>query len=171
MTTLLAETARDLTAQLDAELKQRRQGEKLNQQLLRQLTWNADTLAGITLSLWKWVCNALEGEGFEGRELAQYCRLLLEGIDTSLAGHERLVAMAEASGLPPESTGFLDLEAKLPALREARPKVAAMMDFATRTPRPVDEATLAASKGAVERGEFVTLDDEYLARLRAGEEF
>jgi hypothetical protein len=63
------------------------------------------------------------------------------------------------------------LEVKLPALREARPHVAAALDLATRPARPVDESKLAESRAALDRGEFVTLDDEYLARLRAGEEF
>src|SRR5437867_1478158 len=168
MTALLTETTRDLTTRLGEELR-RREGERLKRQVLRNLVRSADALAGIILSAWAWVSETLEGEGFEGRELAGHCQVLLDGIDASLAGHERL--LAEAAGLVPEAAGLRDLEAKLPALREARPKVAAALDLASRAPRPINEATLAEAKGALERGELVTLDDDYLARLRAGQDF
>jgi hypothetical protein len=172
MTTLLTDTARDLTTQLDEGLRReelrRQKGEK---QLTRRIAWNADALAGITLSIWEWVRETLEEKGFEARELAGYCRLLLEGIDLGLSGYEKLLAMAKEDSLTPEAAGLRGLEAKLPDLREARPKVAEMLDLATRQPRPVDEARLAESGAALQRGEFVNIDEEYLARLRAGEDF
>jgi hypothetical protein len=170
MTALLTDTTRDLATWLSEELKQRK-GERLKRQVLRNLVWSADVLAGITLSAWAWVRETLEGEGFEGGELAGYCRVLLDGIDGSLAGYERLLALAEESGLTAEAAGLGDLEAKLPSLREARPRVAGALDLATRPPRPIDEAKLAESRAALDRGEFVAIDDEYLARLRAGGNF
>jgi hypothetical protein len=170
MTALLTETARELTTRLGEELR-RRKGEKLKKRVLRNLVRSADALAGITLSAWTWARETLEGEGFEGGELAGYCRVLLDAIDGGLAGHDRLLAMAEEDGLTPEAAGFRELEAKLPALREARPKVAEALALATRPAGSVDEAKLAESGAALERGEFVTVDDEYLARLRAGEDF
>ena len=97
--------------------------------------------------------------------------MLLEGIDWILLAYERYPPQAEESGLTAEAAGLPDLEGKLPALREARPKVAEILDLASRPPRPVEEAMLAESKGVFDRGEFVTLDDEYLARLRADEDF
>ncbi len=171
MTALLTETTRDLMTRLREELKRREEGERLSQKVLRALVWNADTLAGIILSAWTWVRETLEEEGFEGRELAGYCQVLLDGIDGTLSGYERLLARAGESGLTPQEAGLRDLEAKLPALREARPKVAEALGLATRPARPVEEAMLADSKAAFERGEFVNVDDEYLARLRAGGEF
>jgi hypothetical protein len=170
MTALLNETTRDLTTRLGEELR-RREGERLRRPVLRHLVRSADALAGITLSAWTWVRETLEGEGFEGCEMARHCRVLLDGIDGGLAGYERLLALAEASGLSPEAAGLHDLEAKLPALREARPTVAGALGLATRPPRPVDEALLTESRAALERGEFVTVDDAYLARLRAGGDF
>jgi hypothetical protein len=170
MTALLTETAHDLTARLDEELRQR-EGERLRRQVLRNLVKSADALAAITLSAWTWVRETLEEEGFEGGELARHCRVLLDGIDGVLAGHEQLLALVEASGLTPETAGLSDLEVKLPVLREARPKVAGTLDLATRPSRPVEEGMLAESRAALERGEFVVLDAEYLARLRAGEDF
>ena len=164
MTALLTETARDLTARLDEELR-RRHGEKLKRKVLRNLVRSADALSGLILSAWTWVRETLEGEGFEGRELARYCQVLLDGIDGSLKGYEQLLAMAEESGLTAEAAGLQDMEAKLPALRGARPKVAEALDLASRPPRPVADATLAESTAAIERGEFVTMDDEYLARV------
>jgi hypothetical protein len=170
MTALLTETAREVTTRLGEELE-RRKGEKLKRRVLRNLVRSADALAGITLSAWAWVRETLESEGFEGGELAGHCRVLLDAIDGGLAGYDRLLAMAEEDGLTPESAGLLELEAKLPALRDARPAVAEVFALATRPRRPVDEAKLAESRTALERGEFVTADDEYLARLRAGEDF
>jgi hypothetical protein len=170
MTRLLTETARDLTTRLSEELR-RPNGEKLKRQALRDLAGGADALAGIILSAWTWVRETLEGEGFEGRELALHCRVLLDGIDESLAGYERLLGLAEASGLTPEAAGLRDLGAKLPALRDARPKVAGALGLATRPSRPVDETRLAESQAAMDRGEFFTIDDENLARPRAGEDF
>jgi len=170
MTALLIETTRDLTTRLGEELK-RRKGERLQRQVLRSLVLGADALAGIILSAWAWVRETLEEEGFEGRELARKCQVLLDGIDWVLAGYERLLEMAEESGLTPKAAGLHELEAKLPALREARPQVAEALALATRPPRPVDERALAESRTALDRGEFVPLDDEYLARLRAGEDF
>ncbi len=171
MTALLIEPTRDLTTRLGEELK-RPKGEILERRILRNLVWGANALAVITLSAWAWVCETLEEEGFEGRELAGYCQVLLDGIDGTLAGYERLLAWAEESSRTPEAARLLQsLETRLPALREARPKVAAVLALATRPPRPVDEATLAESRAALDRGEFVTVDDESLARLRAGEDF
>src|SRR5712692_2405382 len=170
MTALLTETTRDLTSRLGEELKRKR-GEKLMRQVLRNLVRSADALAGITLSAWAWVHETLEREGFEARELAGYSQVLLDAIDGSLAGYEQLLAMAETSSLTAEAAGLQDLEAKLPALRDARPKVAETLRLATRPPRIVDDATLAESSAAIERGEFVTVDDDYLARLRASGNF
>lgn len=169
MTALLIETARNLTERQAEELR-RRKGEKLRRQVLRELVWTEDALAGVILSAWKWVRETLEEEGFEGREWAGKCRVLLDGIDGILPAYERFLAWAEEAGLTPEAAGLSDLEAKLPALREARPKVAEILALATRPPRPLDEAKLNESKEAFDRGEFVTVDDEYLARLRAGQE-
>jgi hypothetical protein len=142
MTVLLTETTRSLTTRLGEELR-RQQGEKPRQQVLRALVRSADALAGITLSAWTWVRETLEGEGFEARELAQHCQVLLDGIDESLAGYERLLALAEESDLTPSAAGLDTLANKLSALREARPKVAALLGLAARPARPVDEATLA----------------------------
>src|SRR6185437_5132710 len=111
MTALLTETARDLTTRLDEELR-RQQGARMRRQVLRNLAGSADALAGILLFTWTWVCETLEGEGFEGTDLAQHCRVLLDGIDGSLAGYERLLALAEASGLTPEEAALRDLEVK-----------------------------------------------------------
>jgi hypothetical protein len=168
MTTLLTETARELTTRLGAERK-RQEGEKLRPQVLRSLVWTADVLAGVLLSAWAWVRETLEGEGFEGRELAGHCRVLLDGIDESLTGYEQFLVMAEEAGLTPEAAGLEGLQSKLPALRDNRPKVAAALELATRPPRPIDETKLAESRTALDRGEFVAVD-EYLARLRAGED-
>ena len=156
MTALLTQTAHDLTTRLGEELRLRK-GEKLKRRVLLNLVRSADALAGIILSAWTWVRETLEGEGFEGGELAGYCQVLLDGIDGELAGYERLLAFAEEDGLTPEAAGLRELEAKLPALREARPKVAEVLALATRPPRPVDEARLAESGAALERGEFVTV--------------
>ena len=169
MTALLTEPARDLTARLGEELK-RQEGEKLTRQVLRRLVWQADALAGFMLSGWTWVRETLQEEGFEGRELVEYCRVLLDGFDASLAGYDHLQAMARESGLTCEAAGLRDLETKLPALRAARPKVAEALELATRPPRPIDETMLNESRAALERGQFVTLDDEYLGRLRTGED-
>lgn len=169
MTALLPETTRDLTKRLDAELK-RLEGEKLTRQELRNLVGSTDVLAGIILSTRKWLRETLEEEGFEGRELMRHCRVLLDGIDWILAAHERFRAQAAASGQTAEIAGLRDLKAKLPALREIRPNVVAALSLAARPSRPVEEAMLADSKAALEKGGFITVDDDYLARLRAGEE-
>jgi hypothetical protein len=95
----------------------------------------------------------------------------LDAIDWILAAHERFQAQAAASGLTAEAVGLRDLEAKLPALREARSNVSASLSIATRPPRSVEETVLADSKAAFERDEFITVDDDYLARLRSGEDF
>ncbi|MGH7172965.1 MAG: hypothetical protein ACRELG_22005 [Gemmataceae bacterium] len=94
--------------------------------------------------------------------------MLLDGIDGSLARYEQFLAQAEEAGLTLEASGLSDLGTKLPALREARPKIVETLDLASRPPRPVDEAMLSESKSALDRGEFATINDEYLARLRAG---
>jgi hypothetical protein len=166
MTALLTEMTRDLTARLGEELALR-EGAKLKRQVLRSLVGATDVLARITLSAWKWVCETMEGEGFEGMELARHCKVLLDGLDGSLTGYERLLVLTEASGLTPEAAGLRDLEANLPALREARPKVAGVLNLASRPPRPADETALADSRAALDRGEFVTIDEEYLARIRS----
>lgn len=170
MTALLIEPARNWMARQAEELR-RWEGERLNRQVRRALVWNEDVIAGIILAIWKWVRETLEEEGFEGRELTEYCQLLLEGIDGSLSRYEQFLAWVEEAGLTPEAIGLSDLEAKLPALREARPKVVELLELASRPSRAVDEAVLRKSKGALERGEFVTINDEYLARLRAGQDF
>jgi len=171
MTELLIETARDLTARQAEELRRQKKVGRLKWQVLRGLVRNEDVLAGVILAAWKWVRETLEEEGFEGRDLAGKCRVLLDGIDGSLSRYKQFVADAEEAELTPEAAGLSDLEAKLPALREARPKVAETLELATRPPRPIDETRLNESKGAFQRGEFVTLEDEYLARLRAGQDF
>jgi len=170
MTALVIEPARDWMARQAEELR-RRKGEKMQRQVLRALVWNENVLAEIVLSIWKWIGERLEEEGFEGRELAGYCQLVLDGIDGRLSGYEQLLASAEEASLTPEAAGLPDLLAKLPTLREARSKVAEILDLATRLPRPVDESMLNKSKDAFARGEFVTLDDDYLARLRASQDF
>jgi hypothetical protein len=174
MTELLTEPTRDLTTRLDDELKReelrRRQGERLERRGLLTLVSGADTLAYIVLAVWKRVRETLASEGFEGGELTRHCQILLDGIDGILTGYDQLRKMAEASGLTPEAAGLGDLETKLPALREARPEVALVLGLATRPPRPVDGQALAESRAALDRGEFVTINDDYLARLRAGED-
>jgi hypothetical protein len=170
MTTLLLEPTRDWITRLNDELK-RWEGERLQRQALREIVWRANVIAWITLDAWRWVRETLESEGIEGRKLAGHCQVLLEGIDISLAGYERLLEWAEADGLTPEAAGLRELEARLPALREARPKVAEALALATRPPRPVDEKALAESQAALDHGKFVTADEDYLARLRAGEDF
>lgn len=169
MTSLLAETAHDLMVRLSEEEK-RKIGKKPIRSAVRSHVSSADVLALMTLKGWDGIRETLEGEGFEGRQLARECKCLLEAIDWLLAAYQRLLAQAEECRLTPETVGLSDLEAKLSALQEARPKVAELLEFASRVPRPVDEALLNESKAAVERGEFVTLDDEYVARLRAGQD-
>lgn len=170
MTALLMQTTRHLTTLLDEELK-RQEGQKLTGPALRHFARGIDALAEITLSAWAWVRETLEDEGFEGRQLAGHCRALTDGIDGCLSGYERLLALTAASGLKAEDAGLPALEAKLPALREARPKVAEALTVATRPPRPIDEKRLAEGIAASKRGECIVLDDEYIARLRAGGNF
>ena len=170
MTALLTETAHDLMMRLTEEEK-RCIGERLKQQVLRHLVSSTDVLAEVILKAWKWVYETLEADGFEGRQLARQCQLLLDAIDWILPAYDRYLAKAAEAGLTPEAAGLPDLEAKLPALREARPKLAEILDLATRPPRPLNEAMLNESKAAFERGEFVTLDDEYLAHQQAGQDF
>lgn len=165
MTAILTETARTLTTQLGEELKLR-QGQKSRRRVVRELVRIDDTLTVIILSAWAWVRETLEGEGFEGRELAGHCRVLLDGIDQCLGGYEQLLALAEESDLTPEAAGLPGLEASLRALREARPKVAEVLDRATRPLPPIDEVKLAEARAALDRGEFATIDDDYLSRLR-----
>jgi len=177
MVALLTET-RAWTKRLHEELNQQgaeklpqQEGERLRRRLLRQLAWQADALAGVILAAWKWIQETLGEEGFEGRELLGYSEVVLEGIDEGLTGYERLSALASEAALTPQAIGLRDLEAKLPALREARPKVAELLALATRPPRPVDESLLAESKATIERGDFVIINDEYLSRVQAGEDF
>ncbi len=170
MTALLMDIIHDYTPRLDEELT-RQEAEKLTRKVLRRIVGDTDTLAGIALRAWKWVRETLEGEGLEGRELTRYCQVLQEGIKGFLGGYERLLKQAEASGLTAEAVGLRELEAKLPALREALAAVGQALSRAAQPSRPIDEKALAASAASLERGEFVTLDDQYLARLRAGEDF
>jgi hypothetical protein len=175
MTMLWAETPRDMMTRLSEELRReeskRQKGERLKPQVLRKLAWNADALAGITLAAWEWVRQTLAEKGFEGRELAGHCRLLLEGIDLELAWYEQLLAWAEESSLTPEAAGLRGLEAKLPDLREARPKVAEILELATRPPQPIDEIPglsperVKEALEALERGEGHS-HAEIFARLR-----
>jgi hypothetical protein len=171
MTAQLEKTARDLMKRQAKEARRRKKAARRKRQVLRDLVWNENVLAGIILSLWKWVRETLEQDGFEGRELVSKCQVLLAGIDGCLTRYEQFVVDAEEAGLTSEAVRLQDLEVQLPALREARPKVAELLDFSTRPPRSIDEAMLNKSKEAAEHGEFVTLDDEYLARLRAGQDF
>lgn len=170
MTALLTETASDLIARLTEEEK-RWEDERLRRQVVRILVSSADVLTEVILKAWKWARETLEAEGFEGRQLARQCQLLLDGIDWLLPAYERFLAQARASGLTPEESGLPDLQVKLPALQEARPRVAELLALVTRPSRPIDEAILAESRASFDRGEFVTIDDDFLARLRAGEQF
>jgi hypothetical protein len=170
MTALLMDTTQNLTTRLGEELGRQDAG-RLRRKVLRRLIWDTEALAGITLSAWKWVRESLEAEGFEGRELIRHCQIILEGINRGLVGYEHLRKLAEESGLTSGVAGLKELEAKLPALQEARAAVGQALSLADRPPRPVDGKVLAESEAALERGEFVTLDDQYLDRLRAGEDF
>ncbi len=98
MTALLTETAHDLMLRLTEEEK-RYVGEKLRGQMVRGLVSGTDLMAETILKAWKWVRETLEGEGFEGRQLAHQCPLLLDGIDWILPAYARFLAQAEASGL------------------------------------------------------------------------
>jgi hypothetical protein len=49
--------------------------------------------------------------------------------------------------------------------------VAEALALATRALPPIDEKALAESDAALQRGDFVTIDDDDLARLRAGQDF
>lgn len=169
MTARLTETVEDSLERLIEEEK-RCVGEKATRHALRSLASNADILAKMILKAWKWLQETLEAEGFEGRQLADRCRVLVEAMDWILLAHERFLAQAKAAGLTAEDAGLQDPEAKLPALREALPKVAALLGLASRSPHPVEEARLVESKNAVARGAFINIDDEFLARLRAGEQ-
>ena len=166
MPALLTETTSNLTSRLDEELRLNR-GEKLSRQVLCNLVKSADILAGLALSAWAWVRETLEREGFEGRELAATCKVLVDGIDGGIEAHKQLLALAKSSGHSPETVGLKDLEAKLPALQAARPKVVEVHDLATRGNRPDDLTLLAETSAAMEKGQFVTMDDEYLNRVRA----
>src|SRR5438876_10958076 len=104
MTALLIETTRELTSRLRDE-SNRDKDEKPKRKMLRMLARTEASLAEMTLSAWTWVCETLEGDGFEGRELAGHCQVVLDGIDGSLAGYERLRALADESGLTPEAAG------------------------------------------------------------------
>jgi hypothetical protein len=170
MIAILTETTRHLTTQLGEELK-RPQGNWQRRPALRQFVRSTDMLAEITLSTWAWICETLEDGGFEGREFAGYCRVLLEAIDGALSGYERLLALAAEAKLTAAAAGLHELEAKFPALREARPRIAEAYSLATQPPSPIDEKRLAESIAELERGEFIDLDDEFIDRLRAGDNF
>ncbi|HBI42745.1 MAG TPA: hypothetical protein DDY78_07795 [Planctomycetales bacterium] len=167
MTAILTETTRHLTTQLGEELK-RPQGNWQRRPALRQFVRSTDMLAEITLSTWAWICETLEDGGFEGREFAGYCRVLLEAIDGALSGYERLLALAAEAKLTAEAAGLPDLDVKLIALREVRPRIAEAFSFATQPPRPIDEKRLAESIAALERGEMIDCDDEFIDRFVAG---
>ena len=169
MTMLLMETARDLTTRLDHELR-RPNGEKPKRQALRNLARSADALAGLILSAWVWVSETLEEEGFEGRELAQHCQVLVNGIDECLFAHQKILEGTTVCGLTPISAGLDDLEGKLPALREVRSNVTRILALATRPPRPIDESMLAEARRAIERGELIKVDEQLLSRLETGED-
>ena len=170
MSALLIDITHAFTTRLGEELTPQ-EGERLTRKVLRGIAGDTDVLAGISLRAWTWVRETLEGEGFEGRELTRHCKVLDEGIKGCLVGYERLQKQAEESGLTAEAAGLRDLEAKLPALREARDAIGQALRLAAQPSRPVDDKALADSAAALERGEFVTLDDQYLARLRAGADF
>ena len=170
MTTLLMDITQDFATRLSEELSQQ-EGERLTRKVLRRVVGTTDGLAGIALRAWKWVRETLEEEGFEGRELVGHCKVLDEVMKGCLVGYERLLKQAEESGLTADDAGLQELEAKLPALREARAAIGQVLSLAAKPSRPVDEKALADSAAALVRGEFVTLDDQYLARLRAGEDF
>lgn len=175
MTMLLAENTPAMVTQFEDDLKleelRRRRGEKLQRQAVRTLVQSANVLAGVVLEGWTRVSEMLEKKGFEASELARNCQVLLDGLEGTLSGHERLLALVKDSGLTSEATGLGELEAKLPALRAARPKLTEALAIATRPARPINEKALAESRDALGQGEFVTIDDEYLARLRAGADF
>jgi hypothetical protein len=170
MTALLPETVCDLMARLTEEEK-RWAGEKWKRQVVRNLASSTDVLAGIILAAWNGVRETLELEGFEGQWLGRQCKQLLDGIDWILPAYERFVAQGQESGLTSEDARLQDLEAKLPALREARPRIAEVFGLTMQPAKPIDGEMLAASRTAFERGEFVIADEGYLTRLRAGQPF
>jgi hypothetical protein len=170
MTTLLVDTARDLATRLGNELKLRR-GEKVFQLKLRELVEASDALIGIILTCCAGLRETLEREGCEGRRLAKYSKGLLEVTDSALAEGDETLGLANNVGVDSTEAGLPQLSSKLAALRESRPYLADVVAMATRPPRPIDEARMAESDAALERGEFVNVDDEYLRRLHAGEDY
>jgi hypothetical protein len=160
------ETTRGLTVRLGEELRLKR-GESLRRQVLCNLVKSADILAELTLSAWAWVSETLEREGFEGQELTEYCQILLGGIDATLKSHQLLRAKAQSLGISNEIAGLHGLEAKLPSLENIRPKIAEVLGLASPPHRSVDESKLAESTAAIEKGQFVSLDNDYLDRLKA----
>jgi 2-phospho-L-lactate guanylyltransferase (CobY/MobA/RfbA family) len=158
MTAILTEATRDLTTRLSEALGQQKK-EKLARRMLRNLVRAEDALVTITLSAWNSVCEAVEAEGFEARELAAQCKVLLDGINLSLGAYEKFLEIAEASEISPKEAGLEEVKARLPLLKEVQPKIASLLEFATRPPKPLDEARLNKAREDFECGRFVTLND------------
>lgn len=158
MTAILTEATQDLTARLSQALGQQKK-EKLARRMLRNLVRAEDALVAITVSAWNSVCEALEAEGFEGRELAAQCQVLLDGINVSLGAYDKLRDIATASEISPIEAGLVELESKIPLLKEVQTKIASLLELATRPPKPLDETRLKKSLEDFECGRFVTLND------------
>jgi 2-phospho-L-lactate guanylyltransferase (CobY/MobA/RfbA family) len=158
MTAILTEATHDLTARLSEALGQQKK-EKLARRMLRNLVRAEDALVTITLSAWNSVCEAVEAEGFEARELAAQCKVLVDGINLSLGAYEKFLEIAEASEISPKEAGLEEVKARLPLLKEVQPKIASLLEFATRPPKPLDEARLSKAQEDFECGRFVTLND------------
>jgi hypothetical protein len=158
MTAILTEATHDLTARLSEALGQLKK-EKLARRMLRNLVRADGALANITLSAWNSVCEALEAEGFEGRELAAQCKVLLDGVNLSLGAYEKLLEIAEASEISPQEAGLEEVKARIPLLEEVQPKIALLLELATRPAQPIDEARLNKSLEDFECGKFITLND------------
>jgi 2-phospho-L-lactate guanylyltransferase (CobY/MobA/RfbA family) len=158
MTAILTEATHDLTARLSEALGQQKK-EKLARRMLRNLVRAEDALANITLSAWNSVCEAVEAEGFEGRELAAQCQILLDAINVSLGAYHKLHDIAAASEISPDEAGLVELESKIPLLKEVQPKIASLLQFTTRPPKPLDEVRLNKAREDFECGRFVTLND------------
>jgi hypothetical protein len=157
MTAILTEATQDLTARLSEALGQQKQ-DKLARRILRNLVRAEEALVNITLSAWNSVCEALEAEGFEGRELAAQCQVLLDGIIVALGACDKLRESAAASGISLGEAGLVELESRITLLREIQPKIASLLELATRPPKPLDEARLDKARQDFEAGRFITLN-------------